>query len=69
MNVYFIAYRGTSSTRNRLPIGPYSRTMPRVLGGPRGVGVSSWARYPWRVRVHYIMKDRRVVGSYRGAPP
>ena len=26
-------YRGTSLIRNRAPLGPYSRTMPRVLGG------------------------------------
>ena len=26
-------YRGTSFIRNRHPVGPYSRTMPRVLGG------------------------------------
>ena len=26
-------YRGTSLIRNRAPPGPYSRPMPRVLGG------------------------------------
>ena len=26
-------YRGTLLTRKRTPLGPYSRTMPRVLGG------------------------------------
>ena len=26
-------YRGTSLVRDRHPVGPYSRTMPRVLGG------------------------------------
>ena len=26
-------YRGTSLKRKRNPLGPYSRTMPRVLGG------------------------------------
>jgi hypothetical protein len=26
-------YRGTSLTRNRRPLGPYSRTMPRALWG------------------------------------
>jgi len=26
-------YRGTSLIRNRHPVGPYNRTMPRVLGG------------------------------------
>ena len=26
-------YRGTSLTGRRTPLGPYGRTMPRVLGG------------------------------------
>ena len=26
-------YRGTSLVRKRTPLGPYSRPMPRVLGG------------------------------------
>ena len=30
--------RGTSSIRNRLPVGPYRRTMPRVVGGSWGGG-------------------------------
>jgi len=30
------SYRGTSLIRNRLPLGPYSRTMPRALGGASG---------------------------------
>ena len=29
---------GTSNIRNPLPVGPYSRTMPRDYGGLRGVG-------------------------------
>ena len=28
-----LGYRGTSLIRNRFALGPYSRTMPRVLGG------------------------------------
>ena len=28
------------------PLGPYRRPVPRVLGGPRGVGVLLWARCP-----------------------
>ena len=32
-------YRGTSLTGKRTPLGPYRRPMPRVLGGPRRVGV------------------------------
>ena len=29
-------YRGTSLIRNRLLVGPYSRPMPRNLGGSQG---------------------------------
>jgi len=32
-----ILYRGTSLTRKRTPLGPYSRSMSRALWGPRGV--------------------------------
>ena len=32
-----------------IPLGPYRRPMPRVLGDPRGVGVFLWARYPCKV--------------------
>jgi len=39
-------YRVTSLIRKRIPIGPYRRTMPRVLWGSRGMGVFLWARYP-----------------------
>ena len=28
-----VAYRGTSLTRKRTPLGPYRKSMPRVLGG------------------------------------
>ena len=31
-------YRGISLIRNSAPLGPYSRTIPRVLGGSHGVG-------------------------------
>ena len=27
----WLSYRGTSLTRNRNPLGPYSRTVPRAL--------------------------------------
>ena len=27
-------YRGTSFTRNCVPLGPYSRIMPRAIGWP-----------------------------------
>ena len=39
-------YRGTSLTRKHTHLGPYHMPMPRVLGGPRKVGVFLWARYP-----------------------
>ena len=32
-------YRGTSLIRKRTPLGPYCRSMPRVVGGHKGVGV------------------------------
>ena len=31
--VDFYTYRGTSLMRKRTPLGPYCRSMPRVLGG------------------------------------
>ena len=31
-------YRGTSLRRNRTPLGPYRRLMPRMLGGSYGAG-------------------------------
>ena len=52
------AYRGTSLTRNRTPLGPYRRPMPRILEGvPRGGGIFLWVRFPC------------TVGFYEGAPP
>ena len=32
------AYKGTSLTRKRNPLGPYHRPLPRVLGGSQGGG-------------------------------
>ena len=32
--------------RNRTPLGPYRRPMPRVIGGPKEVGGFLCARYP-----------------------
>ena len=32
------AYRGTSLTRKRTPLGPYRKPMPRVLGVSQGCG-------------------------------
>ena len=39
-------FKDTSLIRKRHPVGPNSRTMPRALGGPRGVGEFLWARCP-----------------------
>ena len=33
---YILHYRGTSLIRNSAPLGPYSRNMPRALGGGGG---------------------------------
>ena len=33
-----VSYRVTSLIRDRHPVGPYSRAMPRVLGGSQGGG-------------------------------
>ena len=41
------SYKGTSLIRKRTPIGSYRRPIPGgSYGGPRGVDVFSWARYP-----------------------
>jgi len=37
-------YRGTSLIRNRLLLGPYSRTMPRVIQWTYGGGAVSYQR-------------------------
>ena len=39
ISVDHVSYRDTSFIRNRRPIGPYSRTMPRALRGPWGGGL------------------------------
>ena len=41
-------YRGTSLIRNSLPIGPYSRSVPRALRWSLAGGSFVWARYPCR---------------------
>ena len=42
-------YRGTSHIRKRTPVGPYRRPLHGSWGGPRGVGVFLFARYPCTV--------------------
>ena len=42
-------YRGASLTRKRIPLGPYNRPMPRVLGGS-----SRGARYPCTIRCPFL---------------
>ena len=39
-------YRGTSPIRKRLPLGPYRRPVPRVLGGSVGDGRSLMGEVP-----------------------
>ena len=47
-----IRYRGTSLIRNCAPLGPYSRTMPRVLGGSLGGGRFLMSQIPlYQIRV------------------
>ena len=38
VNIQWRWYRGTSLIRKCHPLGPYSRTMLRSYGGPRGGG-------------------------------
>ena len=48
-------YRGTSPVRNRLPLGTYSRTMPRVIWLPQGGG-------------HFIMSGEPLQASHLSGP-
>ena len=43
-----LVYRSTSFVRNRRPLGPYSRNMPRALWWSLGVGVFLSATHPCR---------------------
>ena len=40
-----------SLIRNRQPVGPYSRTMPRLLWRSKGGSGFLWARYPCKETV------------------
>ena len=55
-----VLYRGTSLTK-RIPLGPYRRLMPRVLGGSEGGGrflVSEVPLYPsGGERVKFDLKE------------
>ena len=42
------AYRGTSLTGKRSPLGPYRRPMPWVLGGPKEGGCFLMIEVPLR---------------------
>ena len=46
-------YRGTSLIRNNPRLGPYSRTMSRAHGGPRG-GAVSYERGNFALRTHQL---------------
>ena len=56
-------YRGSSRIRNRVLIGPYSRTMPKALrwsyGGPGGGAVS----YERGTPVHFAVDSRSTQAS------
>ena len=39
-----VCYRGALLMRNITRLGPYSRTMPRTLWWPKGVGAVSYVR-------------------------
>ena len=65
-------YGGTSLTRDRTTLGPYSRPMPRVLGGPGGGAFSCERGTP----VHDIapgftqtQPPYRVTSLIRNRPP
>ena len=50
-------YGGTSPTRKIIPLGPYRRPMPRVLGGSGGGFL--WARYPCTANVGCQLENRQ----------
>ena len=62
-------FRGTSLTRKRLPIGPFRRLMPRVLGGSFGGGrflMGEAPLYRLFVRLHCLVFMDTGVHTYRG---
>ena len=69
----FEPYRGTSSIRRRTPLGPYRKSVPRVLGESIGVGVFLWARYPcanpfepYPFSCHWVALDpKEVAGPFK----
>jgi len=52
--------QGYLTYKNPPPLGPYRRLVPRVLGGPMGLGVFLWARYPCRGRMENDKWSGRV---------
>jgi hypothetical protein len=53
-------YRGTSLIRKRIPLGPYRRPMPRVLGGSLGGGRFLMSEVP----LYLAHKKSPPVGTY-----
>jgi len=54
-----MSYMGTSLIRNRLPLGPYSRPLPRALWWSRGGG-------HFRARYLCTLEGRAGVREYTG---
>ena len=55
--VHTFAYRGTAPIRERLPLGTYRRSMPKVLRGSQGGGRFLTGEVPL-----YVDMTRRVRG-------
>ena len=65
-------HRDTSLMRNRLPLGPYSRTMPRALRGPQEGGGLLTSKVvlqgPKDLRLDAAARTRRVGQGYLARP-
>ena len=55
-------YRGTSSIRNRLPVGPYRRAMPRALWWSQGVERSLMSEVPMWALAKNTPRQRKDPG-------
>ena len=63
-------YRSTSLVRNSTPLGPYSKTMPRAYGDPRGGVCFLGVRYPCRTvaRLTLVATSRALVNVWIESP-
>ena len=57
----WIKYRGTSLIRKRTLLGPYRSLCLKSWGGPWGVGVFVWARYPCTAHIRQPRLDSGLV--------